>query len=426
MGDEKQLIVKMAFVYTQNGDWYKAIEEYRKILQLEPTNATMYNSIGDCYARKGDDQDAMDAYWQARDLFSSQGNCAKALSVEKKLSRLSLDRMDPKHKNQLRTLQRTVEADVMAQEGRTDEAVALYRQMIEAEPSNYSYREKLSALFLENAQVTEAAEELRAIAFSNLEAGRMEPARLYAQKAADLDLDSPSQVRLECALAETSGDAANEGELQERLGKSELEAGRPELALEALQKAQAAGRPGLDALLAKTLLGLKRFPEARAAYLKLHEASPNDESIIESLLALDEQAKDWNAAFSWVNILLAAHPEHQGFTLRGARIHQYLGKNTEAAQLYLRLAGLAFKDGHYDSVLGYFQSVLAIQPENLEVLKKKAEMLFKMGRKADTIAAYRELEKILSKKNPEEARKLAVLINRIQTLPEQPGRGTLH
>jgi hypothetical protein len=49
-----------------------------------------------------------------------------------------------------------------------------------------------------------------------------------------------------------------------------------------------------------------------------------------------------------------------------------------------------------------------------------------MGKKSDTIAAYKDLEKLLSRKAPEEARKIAMLVNRIQSLPEHPGKGTLH
>jgi tetratricopeptide (TPR) repeat protein len=426
MSDEKQMIVKLAFVYTQNGDWYKAIEEYRKILLLEPTNATMYNSIGDCYARKGDDQDALDSYWKARELYFSQGNSLKAASVEKKLAKLNLDRLDPKHKVLVRTLQKTAEADQMVQEGRLEEALAQYRQLIEAEPSNYSYREKLAGLFLENAQVTEAAEEFRTIAFAHLEAGHLDPAKLYAGKSAELDSDNPAQVRLECSLAEASGDHSKTGEFQERLAKSEFESGRYEIALDALQKARDAGRTGLDLLQGKTLLALKMFPEARTVFQKLNADQPDDEAVLDNLLILDEAAKDWPAALTHVNTLLAKHPDDNGLLLRGAKIHMQSAKSVEAAQLYMRLAGLAFKDGHYDMVLAYFQAILAFQPENMEVLKKKAELLFKLGKKTETVAAYRELEKHLLKKAPEEARKIAVLVNRIQSLPDHPGKGTLH
>jgi tetratricopeptide (TPR) repeat protein len=216
------------------------------------------------------------------------------------------------------------------------------------------------------------------------------------------------------------------GEFQERIAQSEFGAGRPELALDAILKAREAGRPGLDLLLAKILLALKKYPEAREAFQKLHEATPGDESILGDLSILDEQVKDWPVALTHLTPLLAAHPDDLGFLSRGAKINIQLGKANEAAQLYMHLAGLAFKDSHYDSVLGYFQTILNFQPDNVEALKKKAELLFKMGKKSDTIAAYKDLEKLLSRKAPEEARKIAMLVNRIQSLPEHPGKGTLH
>jgi tetratricopeptide (TPR) repeat protein len=307
-----------------------------------------------------------------------------------------------------------------------DEAVALYRLMIEAEPSNYSYREKLAGLYLENAQVTEAADEFRSIAMAHLEEGRKDTARIYVDKAAELDAEGPSQDRLECLMAEATGDIAKIGECQERLAKSELEAGRPELALEALQRASEAGRPGVVEVLAKTLMALKKYPEARVAFQKLLDERPGDETVLENLLTLDEQAKDWSSALTRVNALLAAHPENVAFLQRAAKANMQLGKSPDAAQLYMRLAGQAFKEGHYESVMSAFNAILAFQPDNAEALKKKAELLFKMGKKAETIAAYKELEKLLARKAPEEARKVAMLVSRIQSLPDHPSRNTLH
>ena|GEM_PF-1345698 len=426
MSDEKQNIIKLAFVYTQNGEWYKAIEEYRKILQSEPDNAALLNSIGDAFGRKGDDQDALDSYWHARGIFMAQGNTAKVGSIEKKVAKLNADRMDAKHKALVRTLQKTSEADQMVQEGRFDEALGLYRQMIEAEPSNHSYREKLAAIFLENAQVSEAADEFRAIAQAHLEAGHVEPAKLYLAKSAEIDGDSPAQVRLECFLAESAGDTAKLGELMERLAQSEHQSGRHELALEAAKKAQAAGRGGLDMVIANSQLALKQYPEARAAFQKLHDANPSDDSLLEPLLTLDEQAKDWASAVGRVNQLLARKGDDPGLLNRAARIHLQAGKSPEAAQIYLKLAGGAFKEGKFDAVLNYFSSILAFQPDNVEILKKKAEILFKMGKRPETIAAYKELEKTLThKKLTDEARKIAMLVNKIQSLPDHPTKGTV-
>ena len=127
-----------------------------------------------------------------------------------------------------------------------------------------------------------------------------------------------------------------------------------------------------------------------------------------------------------VDALLTQKPEDTGLLGHGAKIHLQAGKSVEAAQLYLRLAAVAFKEGHYDAVLGYFHSVLAFQPENIEVLKKRAELFFKLGKKTETVAAYKDLEKSLMKKSPDEARRIAVLVNRIQSLPDHPTKGTLH
>ena len=47
MTDDKAMIVKMAFLYVQGGEWYKAIEEYKKLLSMDPQDGHVYNMMGD-------------------------------------------------------------------------------------------------------------------------------------------------------------------------------------------------------------------------------------------------------------------------------------------------------------------------------------------------------------------------------------------
>src|SRR3954470_12527260 len=77
VSEDKKTIVKMAYIYAQEGRWDKAIAEYRKLIALDPADGSGYALLGDAYAKKGSVQEAFDTYVQAADAHSRQGAADK-------------------------------------------------------------------------------------------------------------------------------------------------------------------------------------------------------------------------------------------------------------------------------------------------------------------------------------------------------------
>jgi tetratricopeptide (TPR) repeat protein len=417
MSEDKNIIVKMAYLYVQSGEWYKAVEEYKKLLAMDPEDAHVFNMMGDAYAKKEDDQDAFDAYMTARGIYSKQGNFAKVSSIEKKIQKLNTGRMDLKRRHVFESVTKTLEADRMAAEGNPEEAAAYYLKLIEAEPINFSYREKLASLFLENAQVSEAVEQLRAIADIHLEAGRLDKAQAMADQMAEMDPEGYDTLKLLGELADRKGDQDTLTRVYDKLARVAYGAGHLEEAKTAVEKAIAAGHQGLRLLHAKILAESRLSAEAKKEFDLLLAEAPEDETLVTQLLAIEEDLKDWNAAFNHASFLTARYPEDAGLQGRLARILIQVGKKNEATQIYLRQAGAALKENKIDVVLGIFDQILAYEPDHLEILKKKAELYLKMGKKAETINAYKQFQKALDqKKMTEEARKIGMIINKLSGL----------
>jgi tetratricopeptide (TPR) repeat protein len=414
MSEDKNLIVKMAYLYVQGGEWYKAIEEYKKLLVLDPEDAHVFNMMGDAYAKKEDDQDAFDGYMTARALYSKQGNFGKVSSIEKKIQKLNTGRMDLKRRHIYDSVTKTLEADRMAAEGNPEEAVTFYKQLIEAEPINFSYREKLASLFLETAQVTEAVEQLRAIADIHLEAGRLDKAQAMANQMAEMDPDGYDTLKLLGELADRKGDQDTLSRVYDRLSRVAYGAGHLDEAKMAVEKAIAAGHQGLRPLHAKILAELRLSAEAKKEFDLLLADSPEDESLIAQLLSLEEDLKDWNAALAHAGFLMAKYPEDAALQLRVAGILIQTGKKTEATQIYLKQAMQALKENKIEAVIQIFEKILAYEPDHLDILKKRAELNLKLGKKQETINAYKQYQAVLTqKKMSEEARKVAMIVNKL-------------
>jgi tetratricopeptide (TPR) repeat protein len=415
--EEKVGIVKMAFVYTQNGEWYKAIEEYKKLLKLDPDDPHVYNMMGDAYVKKNDDQDALDCYARSRELYSTVGNFNKVGFIDKKIAKLNPDRMDVKHRRIQAGIGKTVEADVIAQEGKVDEALAKYQEMIAAEPGNYSYRDKLAALYLENAQVTEAAEQWAIIAQYHIDAGRLEQAQPYAARMAEVDPESLETLRIQGLLALHKGDPAHTTEVHSKLAQAAYDKGEYEMAREALEHVVVVGSYAMKLLRVKVLIALKQIREAREKLDAMLKENPSDEGVLDQILTLEEGEKDWNSAAAHVQALLERRPNDPKVMNRAARIFLQTARHVEATELYLRLADLVTKEGHLDGAVNYYESILAYRPDHVEALRRKAEVFLKQGKKADVIATYKVLQKAYNdKKMTAEALKVGAILSKLSGL----------
>lgn len=79
-GGDKKNIVKMAYIYFQEGRWDKAIEEYKKLIALDPDDVNTHNMLGDVYVKKGAVREAFDEYIKVSSDFSTRDKPTRPLS----------------------------------------------------------------------------------------------------------------------------------------------------------------------------------------------------------------------------------------------------------------------------------------------------------------------------------------------------------
>ncbi len=417
MPEDKAMHVKMAFLYVQGGEWYKAIEEYKLLLSMDRYDPHVYNMMGDAYAKKKDDKEAFEAYLESRELYGKLGNAQKVTNIDKKIAKLSPDKMDIKQRQHLNSFTKAQEAENLAAEGKLEEAVAHYNQLIAAEPINFSYREKLANLFLENAMVTDAAAQLKAVADIHLSEGRVDMALEYAGKISLMDPEGLDTLRLLAAVAVKKGDQEGISKNQSKLAQVAFDCGQYEEARGAIEMATQAGNATLKLLMAKTLMALKQSKEAKQQFELLLQENPEDDTLIEQLITLSEEIKDWNGAHGHMMNLMNRRPNDDKLLPRMARILLQVGKRPEAMQIYLNLATSALKENRSDAAFSYFDSILALEPDNAEILKKKAEIYLKLGKKQEVIDTYKKLKVIYTaKKLPEEVKKVDLILTRLSGL----------
>lgn len=84
-------ILKKARQYELKGNYTAAIEEYKKVIKENPNDASIYNMIGDLYAKLGVYEEALKNYAEAARIYESQELYEYAIAILKKAKRMVPD-----------------------------------------------------------------------------------------------------------------------------------------------------------------------------------------------------------------------------------------------------------------------------------------------------------------------------------------------
>jgi tetratricopeptide (TPR) repeat protein len=165
----KNKVIAAAQKFVQKGQYEKAIKEYEKIVEEDPRDVRIWLKIGDLHAKANAPKQAIDTYAKVAEFYSEQGFYLKAVAVYKQI--LKIDgalveinlRLAELYK-QLGLLSDAMQqyeqvSNFYHQAGRTKEALAALRQIVDLDPQNVASRIKLAELYSKEQMRDEAIAE---------------------------------------------------------------------------------------------------------------------------------------------------------------------------------------------------------------------------------------------------------------------------
>jgi pilus assembly protein FimV len=165
----KNKVIAAAQKFVQKGQYDKAIKEYAKIVEEDPRDVRIWLKIGDLYAKKGSKKEAIDTYSKVAEFYSEQGFYLKAVAVYKQILKIDGALVDVNLRlaelyKQLGLLSDAMQqyeqvSNFYNQAGRTKEALAALRQIVDLDPENVASRIKLAELYSKEGLREEAVEE---------------------------------------------------------------------------------------------------------------------------------------------------------------------------------------------------------------------------------------------------------------------------
>jgi tetratricopeptide (TPR) repeat protein len=181
---DRTKILEQAQKHHQKGAWDKAILEYQKLVKDDPQDVRTWLKIGDLFARKGSNKEAVDTYARVAETYAQQGFFLKAVAVYKQILKLDPSSIDTQVKlagmyehlalvSDALAMYEQVAA-IYARGGQIERTLQTLAKMVELDPGNIPVRIKLAESLSKAGKTKEAADEFEAGAKLLREQGRID------------------------------------------------------------------------------------------------------------------------------------------------------------------------------------------------------------------------------------------------------------
>jgi pilus assembly protein FimV len=197
MAIDKNKTIKEAQKYVAKGQLDKAIAEWKKLLKETPDDPNIYNTIGDLCLKKNSKTEAVEAYYKAASLLAADGFTSKAIALYKKFLNIDPKKMDAHLAlgdlnaekgltgNALESYK--IVADHYIQQHQTAKALDIYQKMADLSPSNIAFHIKLGDMYAKEGMKEKSAKAYLAAADAHLSKSSFKDARHLFEKVLALD-----------------------------------------------------------------------------------------------------------------------------------------------------------------------------------------------------------------------------------------------
>lgn len=378
MANDKASIISKAQKFAAKGQIDKAIQEWDRVLAMNPRDGNTHNIIGDLFLRKGERQRAIDSFFKASRYFRDQGFALKAMALYKKILNLDTKSVDAlvalAELNAERGLTGNANenylsaAEICVKLKKTDDAVKIYEKMMRLSPDSYMTHLRIADLYVKIGLPMEARKVYIRSAEGLLKKGDADRAEKLFQKLIDMDKSEPSGYLGLCRLSCERGDFKKAMSILDKAakkipdnpdivvarGRIAFRMGNADEALKSVEGLTGSGPINLEAskLLSEIYLGSGRVDEAWKAAKMSVDAMISGENYREAAELLQS---------------FEGYEDHRAEALRRqASLLKNLGDVDAAVEKLKALGEHLAGEGRTNDAVGAFQEILDISPGDEE------------------------------------------------------------
>ncbi len=390
MAMDKNAVIKEAQKLAAKGQYDKAIAEWKKLIKESPNDANIFNTIGDLSLKKNAKADAVDAYKKAADLLAADGFTSKAIALYKKVLnidprkvevRLALGDLNADKGltgNALESYK--LAADHYIQKSEMAKALGIYQKMADLNPSNIPFRIKLADMYAKEGLRKEAAKTYLEAADIHMSNDAFQEARQLFEKVLSIDPGN-KDVYYKAGIV-----YYKEGKFAEACKAfkpaSEAEPSNKELVDLYVDSLSKTGRDNdAEELLKKLLSRDGARLDLREKLFKFYLVKKEyDKALAEAVAIADVQAenREFDAAVEILKSFVNENPKHISGRRKLSDLYVRLRKESEAAQELLAVADLYQEQGDRSGAKDALTRTLEMIPDMPEA-KQRLERLDASG-----------------------------------------------
>ena len=386
-GFNKQKVLSAAEKFVQQGKLQNAIAEYEKVLKADPKDLTVSNTIGDLYARLGDNDKAIEAFKSVGDAYAAQGFTVKAIAMYKKLTKIKPTLESVLRLAELYTQQGLFNdaraqylqvAEEFLRAGELEQAVRIFQKTLEMDPENVAMRMRLAEVYIRLNKKTEAWQIFASAAESLRARGSLGPAEEILQRMLTLDPGNSYALLLRARNCFDSGDVPG--------------------AIQNLEKvADLDSHPDSLRLLLQCYLQTGRYPDAATLAAKLYTVHNDSSAILgyvdaltangsyEDALAVYQQYADRLLSTDSAKVLESLHSIIGHVRENTASLEVLLdlfnkaGETTHVTEVYELLAHAYVQSGELEKARDYYLKLTQLEPQNTLHANNYQQVVAKLG-----------------------------------------------
>ncbi|HYA23208.1 MAG TPA: tetratricopeptide repeat protein [Terriglobales bacterium] len=386
-GFNKQKVLSTAEKFVQQGKLQNAITEYEKIIKADPKDLTVLNTVGDLYARLGNNDKAVECFKSVGDAYASQGFTVKAIAMYKKLGKLKSSLESVLRLAELYTQQGLFNdaraqylqvAEEFLREGQLEQAVRIFQKTLEMDPENVAMRTKLAEVYVRLNKKTEAWQIFSAAAETLRSKGQLDAAEEILQRMLKLDPNSNYALLLRGRTAFDAGDAAGAIKSLEKVADLDSNPDGLRTLMQAYLRAERVADAGS---LATKLLSVHNdvgsaltYADGLVAAGQFDEALKFYEQHCERLLAADS-----GKIVETLHSLIGHVSENTAALEKLLLLLQKSGDTSHLTEIYELLAHAFVQSGELEKARDYYLKLTQLEPENQLHAKNYQQVLGKLG-----------------------------------------------
>jgi pilus assembly protein FimV len=386
-GFNKQKVLSTAEKFVQQGKLQNAITEYEKILRADPKDLTVSNTVGDLYARLGENDKAVECFKGVGDAYATQGFTVKAIAMYKKLAKIKPSLESILRLAELYTQQGLFNdaraqylqvAEEFLRAGELEQAVRIFQKTLEMDPENVAMRTRLAEVYVRLGKKSEAWQIFAAAAESLRTRGALPQAEEILERMLKLDPGNSYVLLLRGRTAFDSGDVSAAIENLEKVADLDSHPDGLKILLQAYRQT---GRLPEAGTLAAKLATVHNDTEAIQGYASALMSAGQYESALEVYVQYCDRLLSAHSAQVLDNLhSLIGHLRDNTASLETLiELFSKAGENTHLTEVYELLAHAYVQSGELEKARDYYLKLTQLEPQNQLHANNYQQVLGKLG-----------------------------------------------